>query len=174
MIHLVLFGATIFDDIVSQNASPDVIFGNVLPLVWWVAVMLAVVYVAYGGFKYTTSNGDSNKINEAKSSILNGIIGLVVALITMFFLCGVEKSYAVGDANPDPLAFCSDFPDSDVCTQKNNDPEGNKVGGTGGVFIKIVNIIIYLTASLSILMVVIGAFKYVISGGEGIMFMYKL
>lgn len=85
----------------------------------------------------------------------------------MFFLCGVEKSYAVGDASPDPLAFCSDFPDSDVCTQKNNDPEGNKVGGTGGVFIKIVNIIIYLTASLSILMVVIGAFKYVISGGEG-------
>lgn len=81
MIHLVLFGATIFDDIVSQNASPDVIFGNILPLVWWVAVMLAVVYVAYGGFKYTTSNGDSNKINEAKSSILNGIIGLVVALM---------------------------------------------------------------------------------------------
>jgi hypothetical protein len=101
------------------------------------------------------------------NKFINSLILISILFITMFFLCGVEKSYAVGDANPDPLAFCSDFPDSDVCTQKNNDPEGNKVGGTGGVFIKIVNIIIYLTASLSILMVIIGAFKYVVSGGEG-------
>ena len=42
--------------------------------------MLAVCFIAYGGFKYTTSGGDSNKISEAKSTILNGVIGLVVVL----------------------------------------------------------------------------------------------
>lgn len=76
-----IFGANIFDGVVSQNASPDKILSNILPLVWWAAVMLAVIYVAYGGFKYTTSNGDSNKVSEAKSSILNGVIGLVVCLM---------------------------------------------------------------------------------------------
>lgn len=76
-----IIAANIFDDVVTQNASPDTILSKALPLVWWVAVLLAVIYVAYGGFQYTTSNGDANKINEAKSSILNGVIGLVVCLM---------------------------------------------------------------------------------------------
>lgn len=71
-------------------------------------------------------------------------------------------------AKSDPLAFCADFPDSDVCTQRASEQLSSKIdSGKDGIFLRIVNLIIYLTASLSILMVVIGAFKYVISGGEG-------
>ena len=58
--------------------------------------------------------------------------------------------------------------DSDVCTQRASEQLSSKIdSGKDGIFLRIVNLIIYLTASLSILMVVIGAFKYVISGGEG-------
>lgn len=81
MSNFTIFGANIFDDVITQNASPDTVIAKVLPLVWWAAVLLAVIYVAYGGFQYTTSNGDSNKINEAKSTILNGVIGLVICLM---------------------------------------------------------------------------------------------
>jgi|JI10StandDraft_1071094.scaffolds.fasta_scaffold395288_3 hypothetical protein len=70
----------LFDGIVNDKADPNSIISKVLPVVWWFAVILAVIYVAYGGFLYTTSSGDSNKVNEAKSSILNGIIGLIVTL----------------------------------------------------------------------------------------------
>lgn len=81
MIYLSLPAATIFDGVVSNQASPNKILGNIMPLVWFVAVGLAVIYVAYGGFQYTISSGDSNKLNEAKSTILNGIIGLVLILL---------------------------------------------------------------------------------------------
>jgi hypothetical protein len=76
----------LFDGIISDKTDPNTIISKIMPIVWWFAVMLAVIYVAYGGFQYATSGGDSNKLNEAKTSILNGIIGLVVTLfIGMFF-----------------------------------------------------------------------------------------
>lgn len=79
MLHF--FAETIFDGSINKGSKDfEAILPIVLQLIWWAAVMLAVIFIAYGGFKYTTSNGDSNKINEAKSSILNGVIGLVVVL----------------------------------------------------------------------------------------------
>lgn len=79
---LSLIAETIFDKtIIKDQASPDKIISNVMPLIWFVAVGLAVIYIAYGGFQYTTSNGDGNKISEAKTTILNGVIGLVVILL---------------------------------------------------------------------------------------------
>ena len=84
---------TVFDDSMNKGSKNfEAVLPIVLQLVWWSAVMLAVVFIAYGGFKYTTSNGDSSKINEAKSSILNGVIGLVVVLsiaVIFRFILGV-------------------------------------------------------------------------------------
>lgn len=71
---------SIFDGVIKVSPSADTVLETVLKLVWWAALMLAVIFIAYGGFKYTTSSGDGNKISEAKSSILNGVIGLVVVL----------------------------------------------------------------------------------------------
>ena len=42
---------------------------------------IAVVIIIYGGFMYTTSAGDSNKVTKAKNAIMYGIIGLVVAML---------------------------------------------------------------------------------------------
>lgn len=73
---------TIFDGVIGNNGGQgiDVTIGNLLKVAWWLGAMLAVAFIAYGGFKYTTSGGDSNKTSEAKSTILNGVIGLVVVL----------------------------------------------------------------------------------------------
>ena len=40
-----------------------------------------MVVIIYGGFMYTTSAGDSNKVTKAKNAIMYGIIGLVVAML---------------------------------------------------------------------------------------------
>ncbi|MEI7683329.1 MAG: pilin [Candidatus Saccharibacteria bacterium] len=45
--------------------------------------MLAVAYVIYGGFRYITSQGESDRTSEAKNTILNAIIGLVIILIAI-------------------------------------------------------------------------------------------
>lgn len=54
---------------------------NVLNAVFVVAGLLAIAFVAFGGFQYTISNGDSNGIARAKNTILYALIGLVVTLM---------------------------------------------------------------------------------------------
>lgn len=43
--------------------------------------IVTVIVIIIGGFKYTTSNGDSTKVKSAKDTIMYGVIGLVVALL---------------------------------------------------------------------------------------------
>ena len=46
-----------------------------------VAALVAVAYVVIGGIKYTTSNGEPESTKNAKDTIINALIGLVIAII---------------------------------------------------------------------------------------------
>lgn len=43
-----------------------------------IGVVVAVLFLAWGGIKWMTAGGDSKKSDEAKTIIKNGFIGLVV------------------------------------------------------------------------------------------------
>ena len=51
-----------------------------------VAAMLAVVMVVYGGFILVTSQGSPDKIAGARKTILNAVVGLVIALVASQFV----------------------------------------------------------------------------------------
>lgn len=51
-----------------------------------VAAMLAVVMVVYGGFTLVTSQGTPDKIAGARKTILNAVVGLVIALVASQFV----------------------------------------------------------------------------------------
>ncbi len=53
---------------------------NVLNAAFVVAALLAIAFVAFGGFQYTISSGDSNGIARAKNTIIYALIGLAVTL----------------------------------------------------------------------------------------------
>lgn len=40
--------------------------------------IVAVIMIIVGGFKYITSQGDSNSVNSAKNTLLYAVIGLVI------------------------------------------------------------------------------------------------
>lgn len=42
---------------------------------------ISTIMIIIGGFRYVTSNGDSNQIAAAKNTILYAVIGLVVAIL---------------------------------------------------------------------------------------------
>ncbi len=54
---------------------------NVLSVVFAIIGVIAVVMIVIGGVNYMTSQGDSQKIQKAKNTIMYGIIGMVVALL---------------------------------------------------------------------------------------------
>ncbi len=67
---------------------------NILETVYlWIGIV-AVIVIVIGGVKYMTSTGEEEKIRNAKSTITNAIIGLVVTLaafaITEFFIGALE------------------------------------------------------------------------------------
>ena len=53
---------------------------NVINALIYLIAAIAVIMIAYSGFRYTTSAGDSNAVQNAKSVIIYSVVGLVVAL----------------------------------------------------------------------------------------------
>ncbi len=52
---------------------------NIIGIALFLAGFLAVVFIVIGGIQYTTSGGDEKKVAKAKSTIINAIIGVVLA-----------------------------------------------------------------------------------------------
>jgi hypothetical protein len=48
-----------------------------------VAAVVAVFYVIYGGIKYVTSQGSPDNVASAQRTVLNALIGLVIALLSV-------------------------------------------------------------------------------------------
>jgi len=46
-----------------------------------VAAMVAVAFVIWGGIEYTTSQGSPDSTNKARQSIINALVGLVIAIM---------------------------------------------------------------------------------------------
>jgi len=53
-----------------------------LPAVFMMAGIVAVIVIIIGGVSYMLSRGDSQKVQKGKNTILYGIIGLVVVLLS--------------------------------------------------------------------------------------------
>ena len=48
-----------------------------------ISTACAVFFMIMGGFYWTTSNGDENKIKKAKKALINAIIGLVIVILAV-------------------------------------------------------------------------------------------
>lgn len=56
---------------------------NLLEIGFQVIAYFAVGYIIWGGFKYIKSEGNPNKVGEAKTTILYAVIGLGLALASV-------------------------------------------------------------------------------------------
>lgn len=77
------------------NSIYDVrnILGNVIEIGLTVAVFVAIGFIIYGGFRYITSSGDSSGIKKAKDTIVNAVIGLVIAMLAFGIVRFITGSF---------------------------------------------------------------------------------
>ena len=54
---------------------------NIVNIILWVVGIMSVIMMVWGGIKYTTSAGDSNKVSSAKNTIIYAVIGLIVSIM---------------------------------------------------------------------------------------------
>ena len=66
----------------------------ILNTVFFVVGVVAVIMIIIGGVTYATSQGDTTKVQKGKNTILYGIVGLVVVLLSFaivnFILQGLQ------------------------------------------------------------------------------------
>lgn len=53
----------------------------VIEIMLFIAGLVAVAFIIYGGFRYVLSQGSPDNTKVAKDSILNALIGLVIAIV---------------------------------------------------------------------------------------------
>jgi ABC-type Fe3+ transport system permease subunit len=63
-----------------NDRKVDSLVSQVVNVLSVVVGIVATIMIMLGGFKYVTSNGDSNQISSAKNTILYAIVGIVVVV----------------------------------------------------------------------------------------------
>lgn len=64
-----------------------------------VAVIIAVLILIWGGIRWITSGGDKAKVESARSTIIGGIIGLVLVFLAYFIISVVANLFGIDIAN---------------------------------------------------------------------------
>lgn len=87
----------------STEQPPEVknIFLTVTNVLLFLIGAIAVIMLIYGGFRYTTSGGDSSSVTAAKNTILYAIVGIIVAIVAYAVVKFVIVQFT-GSGTPTP------------------------------------------------------------------------
>jgi ABC-type Fe3+ transport system permease subunit len=66
------------------NSVSDIwlIVAAIIEILLRVAGIMAVVFVVYGGFQYVTSQAEPDALMKARRTIINALVGLILAIIS--------------------------------------------------------------------------------------------
>lgn len=70
-------------------------YDTIVDVITWglgIAGAVAVLYLIVGGFLYITSGGDESKLEKAKNTIKNAIIGVVVILLALVIVFTINQA----------------------------------------------------------------------------------
>jgi len=66
-----------------KSGDITLILMGVLEMALRIAGLVAVAFVIYGGISYITSQGQPDKTKNAQETIINALVGLVIAMISV-------------------------------------------------------------------------------------------
>lgn len=70
----------------ANDADLTNIIALIVNVISLIVGVVAVVMIIFGGMKYITSGGESNKITSAKNTIMYALIGLIVVAFAQFIV----------------------------------------------------------------------------------------
>jgi hypothetical protein len=87
---------------VAGHLTPKVVFPDsiykillaVIEIMLRIAALLAVGFVIYGGFRFILSQGEPEQANSARSTVINALIGLVIAVMATAIVSFVFSNLA--------------------------------------------------------------------------------
>jgi hypothetical protein len=80
-----------------QAASAGTIVGSLVQLLFVVAILAALIYLVYGGFRWLVSSGDKAQVAAAREHLVAAIIGLVIIFLSYFVLNLLLTFFGLGN-----------------------------------------------------------------------------
>ena len=65
----------------SETQTLSDLITKILRVLLSIVGLVAVVFLVWGGFKYMSSQGDEEKTGDAKKTIVNALIGVVIVIL---------------------------------------------------------------------------------------------
>lgn len=70
----------------SGAGDPKATIIRIFEYILWFVGAIAVAYIVYAGVKYILAQGDSGKASEARTAILNAVIGVIIVVLALVIL----------------------------------------------------------------------------------------
>lgn len=83
------------------------VIGPLITTIFIIGVVVALLYLIWGGFKWITSGGDKGGVQAAREHIVAAIVGLVVIFLAYFIVNLVLSFFGVPLLGPTPIKFPS-------------------------------------------------------------------
>ncbi len=81
---------------VGGESDIGAIVGRIIEASFGILGLVFLIIIVYSGFLWATSAGDPKKVGKARGMIINGVIGLAIAIsaysITHFVVKGIEEA----------------------------------------------------------------------------------
>jgi hypothetical protein len=77
---------------IDANTSFASVVGRVIGIALFVGGGIAVLYLIYGGISYVTAGGDQEQATQARTIIVNAIIGVVIIALALVLVTWATKA----------------------------------------------------------------------------------
>ena len=75
------------------------LIGTVIQFIFVIAIVAALLYLIWGGFKWITSGGDKTAVSQARDHIIAAIIGLIVIFLSYLIINLLLGLFNIGNLN---------------------------------------------------------------------------
>jgi amino acid transporter len=89
--------AKVMCDLKSENAAK--IIQNIIVFIIVIAVIIALMYLLYGGIKWITSKGEKAEVESARNHITAAIVGLIIVFLAVFIITILLGVFGLGTNN---------------------------------------------------------------------------
>ena len=77
------------------------VVASIINVAYSLAAMVAIIYIIIGGYQFITSAGNPDIVEQAKSTITNAIIGLLIIVLSYLFIHFILTSIGAGGLIPE-------------------------------------------------------------------------
>ena len=116
---------------------------------------MAIIYVIFAGFKMVISQGDSEKLVQAKTSLQWTLSGMLLIFLSFALVYAVSVFVGTSDVNLDPTNIDNTGVDNPITSPSFADLISRIIKGFLGV-----------AGTIALLMIIINGFRYMLSGGN--------